>query len=218
MEVECFLPKKSASNQTTSRVTNDRCFVFVNKRPVCLKEIEKVPTWLHVVKAWHQNNVNRIYWIAHCAIISCIYEWKKDRVNIRNITNCSRRASTTAFSHCIQISVTIVWNYSYFRIVVLLAARENYWFICKLPKRNVVPKNLSHWQHLMALHYRSLCVICLYLQLLRQSYTSGLGCESGRYPMAYLHILASPDCVDVNVDPNKTKVMLHNKVGTSVGF
>ncbi|XP_077869172.1 PMS1 protein homolog 1-like [Saccoglossus kowalevskii] len=37
-----YVPKPGSDTQQTSRPTNDRCFIFVNKRPVHLKEIEKL--------------------------------------------------------------------------------------------------------------------------------------------------------------------------------
>ncbi|KAL4222300.1 ATP-binding mismatch repair protein [Mactra antiquata] len=42
VSLHTFLPNKNCDVPLTSRSTNDRCFVAVNKRPVQLKEIEKV--------------------------------------------------------------------------------------------------------------------------------------------------------------------------------
>jgi len=36
--------------------------------------------------------------------------------------------------------------------------------------------------------------------------------EVVRYPVAYLHLTVPPADVDVNLEPNKTRVLLHNKV------
>ena len=34
----------------------------------------------------------------------------------------------------------------------------------------------------------------------------------GRYPVCFLHITLPPAATDVNVDPNKTRVLLHQQV------
>ncbi|XP_071951377.1 PMS1 protein homolog 1-like [Antedon mediterranea] len=41
-KVDCFLPKPDADVQLISRCSNDRCWVFVNGRPVSYREIEKL--------------------------------------------------------------------------------------------------------------------------------------------------------------------------------
>ncbi|XP_077978141.1 PMS1 protein homolog 1-like [Glandiceps talaboti] len=50
--IKGFIPKSGSNAQLTSRLTNDRCFIFVNKRPVHLKEIEKV------VKQYYSTSTN----------------------------------------------------------------------------------------------------------------------------------------------------------------
>ncbi len=41
-EIELYIPKKTGDSQQCSRSANDRFLSYVNKRPVQLKEIEKV--------------------------------------------------------------------------------------------------------------------------------------------------------------------------------
>ncbi len=49
-------------------------------------------------------------------------------------------------------------------------------------------------------------------KLLRRHIGAGVGMEAGRYPVAFLHVTVPTRLVDINVDPNKTKVFLQNKV------
>ena len=49
------------------------------------------------------------------------------------------------------------------------------------------------------------------LQLIRQYYNSHTCGASNRYPVAFLSIQLPPDSLDVNLEPNKTSVMLTNK-------
>ena len=53
-------------------------------------------------------------------------------------------------------------------------------------------------------------------QLLRQSYTAQYPTESNRnrYPVLVLQITLPPSSIDVNLTPDKTQVLLHNKVST----
>ncbi|XP_023930926.1 PMS1 protein homolog 1-like [Lingula anatina] len=48
-------------------------------------------------------------------------------------------------------------------------------------------------------------------KLVRKYYTAGSGCEGSRCPIAFLSLTVPPSQLDVNVDPNKTKVLLHQK-------
>ena len=40
--MEAYLPKPNSDVHVTSRSTPDRCFIAVNRRPVFLKDIDKV--------------------------------------------------------------------------------------------------------------------------------------------------------------------------------
>ena len=42
VSIEAYFPKPNSDVHVTSRSTPDRCFIAVNKRPVFLKEIDKV--------------------------------------------------------------------------------------------------------------------------------------------------------------------------------
>lgn len=48
-------------------------------------------------------------------------------------------------------------------------------------------------------------------KLLRRYYSNATGCDNSRVPMSFISVTVTPSSVDVNVDPNKTKVMLHEK-------
>jgi DNA mismatch repair protein, C-terminal domain len=52
------------------------------------------------------------------------------------------------------------------------------------------------------------------MQLLRDSYSRALSSDDSgsRYPVAFLHLVLPPSAIDVNVEPNKTRIMLHNQV------
>ena len=54
---------------------------------------------------------------------------------------------------------------------------------------------------------------CLHLQLLREYFNQALpSSDVVRYPVAFLHLTVPPADVDVNLEPNKSRVLLHNKV------
>ena len=55
-------------------------------------------------------------------------------------------------------------------------------------------------------------LLFVYLQLVRKYYLSVSGADSARYPMGFLHIMLPYKDVDVNLDPNKTHVLLQEKV------
>ncbi len=48
--------------------------------------------------------------------------------------------------------------------------------------------------------------------MVRKSYCDTLGLDNVRTPLCFVHISVALDQVDVNIDPNKTRVMLHNQV------
>ena len=52
------------------------------------------------------------------------------------------------------------------------------------------------------------------VQLLKQMFTEAFPSQSGRYPVAVVMISVPPADVDVNFEPNKTSVLLHNMVST----
>ena len=56
------------------------------------------------------------------------------------------------------------------------------------------------------------------LQLIKQHYTSYHKTDHHRYPVYFLSITVATDQLDVNVDPNKTTVLLHHKVGDTDFF
>jgi len=50
-------------------------------------------------------------------------------------------------------------------------------------------------------------------QLLRDYFNQAVpSADVVRYPVAFLHLTVPPAEVDVNQEPNKSQVMLHNKV------
>jgi len=50
-------------------------------------------------------------------------------------------------------------------------------------------------------------------QLLREYFTQALpSSDVVRYPIAFIHLTVPPSNVDVNLEPNKTRVLLHNQV------
>jgi len=54
--------------------------------------------------------------------------------------------------------------------------------------------------------------VCM-LQLLREYFTQTLpSSDVVRYPIAFLHLTVPPANIDVNLEPNKSRVLLHNKV------
>ena len=48
--------------------------------------------------------------------------------------------------------------------------------------------------------------------MLKKHYQSCFSCEKSRCPIALVSIELPPDKVDVNLEPNKTKILLHEKV------
>jgi len=51
------------------------------------------------------------------------------------------------------------------------------------------------------------------LQLLREYFNQALpSSDVVRYPVAFIHLTVPPAEVDVNLEPNKTRVLLHNQV------
>jgi len=55
------------------------------------------------------------------------------------------------------------------------------------------------------------------LQLLREYLTQALpSSDVVRYPIAFLHLTVPSADVDVNLEPNKSRVLLHNKVSLFV--
>lgn len=53
-------------------------------------------------------------------------------------------------------------------------------------------------------------------QLLRQHYNAQYPDNRNRYPVLMLKIAVSPSSVDVNLTPDKTQVLLHNKVAVKL--
>jgi len=49
-----------------------------------------------------------------------------------------------------------------------------------------------------------------FLKILKQYYSTCHSCEAGRYPLSYVSVTVPMQNLDVNVDPNKTKVFLQN--------
>jgi len=54
----------------------------------------------------------------------------------------------------------------------------------------------------------------VYSQLVRKCYLNSTGADATRYPMGFLHIVLPYKDVDVNLDPNKTRVLLQEKVNS----
>ena len=51
------------------------------------------------------------------------------------------------------------------------------------------------------------------MQLLREYFNQALpSSDVVRYPVAFLHLTVPPADVDVNLEPNKSRVLLHDKV------
>jgi len=58
--------------------------------------------------------------------------------------------------------------------------------------------------------------VCM-LQLLREYFTQALpSSDVVRYPVAFIHLTVPPADVDVNLEPNKTRILLHNQVSLLV--
>ncbi|XP_070566727.1 PMS1 protein homolog 1-like [Ptychodera flava] len=58
-----FVPKSGSDVQMTSRLTSDRCFVFVNRRPVNVKEIEKL------VRQYYNSGTSSSFSHPRCPVI-----------------------------------------------------------------------------------------------------------------------------------------------------
>lgn len=65
----------------------------------------------------------------------------------------------------------------------------------------------------VCLHYRAdwRVTLTLCFQVVKKYYCISKNCE-GRFPVFYIHITVPTAELDVNVDPNKTRVMLHQQV------
>jgi len=51
------------------------------------------------------------------------------------------------------------------------------------------------------------------LQLLREYFNQTFpSSDVVRYPIAFIHLTVPPADIDVNLEPNKTRVLLHNQV------
>ena len=50
------------------------------------------------------------------------------------------------------------------------------------------------------------------MQLLKQVFSDSFPSQSGRYPVAVVMITVPPTDIDVNLEPNKTSVLLQNMV------
>ena len=50
------------------------------------------------------------------------------------------------------------------------------------------------------------------MQLLKQTFSDAFPSQSGRYPLAVVMITVPPADIDVNLEPNKTSVLLQNMV------
>ena len=51
-----------------------------------------------------------------------------------------------------------------------------------------------------------------HVQLLNRAYCDAFPSQSGRYPVAVVTISVPSADIDVNLEPNKTSVLLHNMV------
>lgn len=51
-----------------------------------------------------------------------------------------------------------------------------------------------------------------YMQLLKRMFSDSFPSQSGRYPVAVMMITVPPTDIDVNLEPNKTSVLLQNMV------
>ena len=62
--------------------------------------------------------------------------------------------------------------------------------------------------------FKSMILFCNwhYFQVLRQAFVEAFPSQSGRYPVAVLHIDVPPASLDVNLEPNKTTVLLNDMV------
>jgi len=54
--------------------------------------------------------------------------------------------------------------------------------------------------------------------VLKESFNSWQTQSSQKYPFAFLEITVDPSSVDVNLEPDKSKVLLHNMVSLSMVF
>ena len=61
------------------------------------------------------------------------------------------------------------------------------------------------------------CECNVFEQLLRDHF-SRLTSSSSHFPIAFVHIVLPPGDVDVNLEPNKTRVLLHNEVSAHTQF
>ncbi|XP_074650598.1 PMS1 protein homolog 1-like [Tubulanus polymorphus] len=64
MTIEAFLPSKDSSSQVTSRAVNDRMFCYINKRPVTVKQVEKLLKQYYVHGMRCENNRHPIGFIS----------------------------------------------------------------------------------------------------------------------------------------------------------
>ena len=53
-----------------------------------------------------------------------------------------------------------------------------------------------------------------HIQLLKQVFSDSFPSQSGRYPVAVVMITVPPADIDVNLEPNKTSVLLRNMVSS----
>lgn len=55
--------------------------------------------------------------------------------------------------------------------------------------------------------------LVFFSQILKHMFTEALGLEPNKFPLAFIHLQVLPRLVDVNLEPNKTRVFLHRMVG-----
>ena len=60
--------------------------------------------------------------------------------------------------------------------------------------------------------FKSMSIFSYFFQVVREAFLEAFPSQTGHYPVAVVMISVLPEDVDVNLEPNKTKVLLHNIV------